>query len=102
MAGIRMLINDLQAKLQNTRIAGRQNASDCCRADVADRVSKIGMIQRVEKLGAKLQIHALPYMEAAEYRAVQVVTPRSDHRVAAEVAELAQRRGVECRGVEIL
>src|SRR5258706_498540 len=97
-----MLINELQSELQNARIAGRQNTAHRGRADVADWIGEVRVIQGVKKLGAELKIHALAQVEAAEDRAVQIVAARPNHGVAAEVAELPQRRRPERGGVEIL
>src|SRR6516164_7345847 len=97
-----MSIEKLQSELENPWRACRLDASDRCGADVRHGVAEIRMVHGIEKLHPELQAGALPDAEAAEQGRVQVHAARPVIRVAAQIAELADRRQRKRRGIEIL
>ena len=64
--------------------------------------AKIGVIQGVEKLRAKLKIHALSDLEISVKPKIQRLISRASKSIASQVSECADGCGSEARGVEPL
>src|ERR1700736_31206 len=69
-------------------------------ADGCDRISKLRMVEHVERFDPELQNHLLMDGEGLEERSIEVCPPWTDQAVAARVPVRVRRRGAECRGAE--
>src|SRR6266853_5765445 len=76
---------------------------DCAKLRRVDKTvwhTKVGMVERVEKLGANLEPCCLRECEIANYGKVQGLHSGPIDRVAASIAKGEGRRRRECCGVE--
>src|ERR1700682_6406477 len=58
--------------------------------------AQVGVVKRVEKLGAELEAHGLRKEEVANHRDIQRLHSRPVYRVTASIAEGKGRRGSKC------
>src|SRR5579864_907476 len=104
----------LQYKLHNPRIECRLRLTECRRAQVVvqygvrrsagrrNRADEIRVIDQVERLRARHQAPPLVELEAAAERCVKGYVAGPAHRIAADVAECAQRVRSKGSGVDPL